>query len=218
MEESEGPAPRKLRVGLLNISTSSLIKTPNVTPQLRKVSKKSGLFANVGKVTAKDGSKSPDIPTKHRASHGPEEQSIPSVKRGKRGKKGKSMQTVIQAKADTESLANPLIQKRRSKYASVLIVDIDSSCSESNRYPEVICHFDNYQLTVQNTKRKRSKAIDVNQGLCVAGNQSKKLEKPKYHSHAIDSNKRLFICHSFQGKSVSHSVKLKKNVSFSLDT
>ena len=148
MEESEGPAPRKLRVGLLNISTSSLIKTPNVTPQLRKVPKKSGLFANVGKVTAKDGSKSPDIPTKHRASHGPEEQPISSMKRGKRGKKGKSMQTVIQAKADTESLANPLIQKLKSKYASVWILDIDSSCSESTRYLDEICHFDGYQPPV----------------------------------------------------------------------
>ena len=145
MEESEGPAPRKLRVGLLNISTSSLIKTPNVTPQLRKVSKKSGLFANVGKVTAKVGSKSPDIPTKHRASHGSEEQPIPLVKRGKRRKKGNFMQIVIQAKADTESLANPLIQ---SKHASVLIVDIDSSCSESIRYLDEICHFDGYQPPV----------------------------------------------------------------------
>ena len=148
MEESEGPAPRKLRVGLLNISTSSLIKTPNVTRQPRKVSKKSGLFANVGKVTSKDGSKSPDIPPKHRSSHGPEEQSIPLVKRGKRGKKGKSMQTVIQAKADTESLANPLIQKQKSKYASVWILDIDSSCSESTRYLDEICHFDGYQPPV----------------------------------------------------------------------
>ena len=148
MEESESPAPRKLRVGLLNISTSSLIKTPNMTPQLRKVSKKSGLLANVGKVTSKDGSKSPDIPSKQRASHGPEEQPISSMKRGKRGKKRKSMQTVIQAKDDTESLANPLIQKLKSKYASVWIVDIDSSCSESTRYLDEICHFDGYQPPV----------------------------------------------------------------------
>ena len=171
MEESEGPAPRKLRVGLLNISTSSLIKTPNVTPQLRKVSKKSGLFANVGKVTAKSGSKSPDIPTKHRSSHGSEEQPIPSSKRGKRRKNGKSMPTVIQAKADTDSLADPLKQKLKSKRASVWIVDIDSCCSESNRYPEVICHFDNYQLTVQNIKRNGSKAIDMNQRVFIDENQ-----------------------------------------------
>ena len=188
MEESEDPAPRKLRVGLLNISTSSLIKTPKVTPQLRKVSKKSGLFANVRKVTAKDGSKSPDIPPKHRACHGSEEQSIPLVKRGKRGKKGKSMQTVIQAKADTESLANPLIQKQKSKRASVWIVDIDSSCFKSTRYPEEICHFDGYQPPVQNTKRNCSKASgnpgQSNHPVSESGSSSVEQKSPEVSSHS----------------------------------
>ena len=58
----------------------------------------------------------------------------------------------------------------------------------------------------------------MNQRLFVDENQSKKLEKPKYYSYANYTNKRLFICDSSKGKSVSHSVKLNKNVCFSLDT